>query len=226
MNTTAVSGAALLRLCLASALIVLAVECLGEEAVVPAVFTQPLDADSREAFTTVTQRLAQHKVVRADYTQSKRIKVLKKPLVSSGSFLYSADNGVLWTTTEPAPSVLVVTNKGIRQQQDGKWKSVRGSSSAVKFSEMLLAVFSGDTQALGKGFNLYFSHSDEGWSIGLQPKNKRMAKVVDYLLISGEDLVDTFTMVQKNGDSTVSTFSALKTGEALSEDETVLFTDK
>jgi outer membrane lipoprotein-sorting protein len=197
----------------------------GDDTTAPAVFAQPLSADTQEAFTAVTKRLAQHKVVRAEYTQSKTIKALKKPLVSSGAFLYTLDNGVVWTTIEPAPSVLVVTEQGIRQQQGGKWKSIRGSSAAGRFSEMLLAVFSGDTEALAKGFNLFFSQTDQGWSIGLRPKDRRMAKVVDYLLIAGQDLVDTFTMVQKNGDSTVSTFASLKTGETLSDDEAALFKD-
>ncbi|MDD1611226.1 MAG: outer membrane lipoprotein carrier protein LolA, partial [Methylococcaceae bacterium] len=63
-----------------------------------------------DVLAEITGRLVKTPITQGDFQQEKRLKILRKPLISTGSFTYSQSKGVIWKTLTPIPSLLLVND--------------------------------------------------------------------------------------------------------------------
>lgn len=66
--------------------------------------------------------------IQADFTQEKHLKILQKPLISTGTFVFAAPDSLRWEYRTPIPSVLLMHDGAIQKytQQNGKLVADRG----------------------------------------------------------------------------------------------------
>ena len=77
----------------------------------------------------VFSSLTENKVTTGDFVQEKSSAKIKRPLKSSGKFVFS-EEGIVWQTTKPFPSTMVVTKDSIIQTgADGRRNVIDGSSN-------------------------------------------------------------------------------------------------
>ena len=69
-------------------------------------------AMAADPLAQVRSQMAQVPVLRGDFTQEKQVAGFKNPLRSNGRFLLARHKGVVWTTTAPFPSEIVITASG------------------------------------------------------------------------------------------------------------------
>lgn len=191
------------------------------------VFESRLQDLDHPDFKAVTTRLEEVQVLRANFKQEKHIKALRRPLKSSGTYLFSVEHGVSWQITKPFPTIFVVTQKGILQKTDGEEPFlIEASQQPVVsgFTKVFLSLFKGDREILKERFKLYFAGNNQAWTLGLEPKGTIMKKFLARIVLEGGEHLKTITFYEATGDKTVIYFEEVNTEDSdLSEDERAQF---
>ena len=173
----------------------------------------------------VQQRVAKVAVLRGDFTQEKRVAGFRNPLRSQGRFVLARDRGVVWSTSKPFPSEMVVTRERIYSvQRDGSRRiELDGSKQPAMrgVNQMLLALVAGDMQAMAARFDAKASAlPGQGWALTLTPKTAALRKAFARIELQGDRYVRKATIVEAGGDTTMLAFSELsETPAALSAAE-------
>lgn len=159
--------------------------------------------------------LQQPQNVQGDFTQSRFLKSLTKPIVTSGQFSLVKSKGLLWQMKKPFDTSLRVTSAGIEQWNGSAWNSNQkfGQSDQIR---LFLGLLSGDISALSAQFDASLSGSEKQWQLTLTPKTLIMKQIFTQIQLRGDALVKEIELNEKQGDRTLIQFSQLQTNQALS----------
>ncbi|MBD5426721.1 MAG: outer membrane lipoprotein carrier protein LolA [Treponema sp.] len=201
--------------------------CLGAYLSAPAdVFDHPLTAATQDEFSAVCAVLSAHAIQKGDFTQTKHIAKLNRDLVSSGTYLISRDDGIVWQTKKPFPSTLTVTSAAVMQTTASGKKSVliAGSNPTFEsFSTIISSVFVGGDRLNAQHFDIYFSPSADGWTIALVPKDAAIRAVAQQFVLCGAAMLQSVTMHEPGGDFVRYEFANQSFPATLTDDEKALF---
>ncbi|GIU11352.1 MULTISPECIES: outer membrane lipoprotein carrier protein LolA [unclassified Shewanella] len=158
---------------------------------------------------------------KGEFTQHRYLKVLKKPLVSQGEFIFAKDLGVIWQQNSPFASTLILKDKQLIQIDSQGNISVNDAEQAGGASQMsevmpklLNALLSGDIEQLEQHFNLSLVQAQTGagvnhWQLGLQPIDPMLAKALPKLVLVGDAKIQSLVLFSANGDRSEIAFSAI-----------------
>ena len=170
-------------------------------------------------FKKLSEALSATKALKADFSQSKKIKVLKRPLKSSGELIFDRSIGVYWKLKAPFESTVVIDNSKLTSIDDeGKKITIQAKEKPMLygFTKIFLSIFSGNTDELKKHFEIYYGKQSDKWEIGLLPKSSELKKVLTKILLSGQKTtVSAIKLWESNGDLTDIHFSNIKISEKL-----------
>ena len=190
-------------------------------------FGQEFDSQKdEEEFAKVCEAISSKKITKGDFRQLKFIQRLKREMASTGIFVISADDGILWQTQKPYFSTMAMTKSAIIQTNaKGKKSVISAESNATfdQFSKVLSSVFTGNAGILTQNFEVEFIGSTDNWSINLIPKNSSVRKVVEEIEMVGKISIDLMTIHEPNGDYIRYEFLTHIFPDALTEEEKALF---
>lgn len=223
-----------LFLCLAFALISLPLkaETLAAPGAYQTLFSQSADTAQLVA---LSQKLNLGETVRGQFVQSRQLKVLKKPLISQGQFIFDQTQGLIWQQINPFESLLILKDKQlIQRDSQGRVQVSKAdaSASAAAMGDLLpslvRAMLGGDISGLSENFELHFLITeklspDGQWQLGLTPKDPLMKKAIANMVLEGDDTLQSLVLLSAAPnvtpqDMTRIDFSALSQG-TLSETE-------
>lgn len=179
----------------------------------------------------VFSSLTENKVTTGDFVQEKSSAKIKRPLKSSGKFVFS-EEGIVWQTTKPFPSTMVVTKDSIIQTgADGRRNVIDGSSNETfkSVASTISSLFSGNRSNLEKYFTIQkFDSDNSSWKMFLAPKDATIATSLKEIVLSGSEKaskasLDGMTIKQNETDSTKYTLSNQVYKQELSADEKAFF---
>jgi hypothetical protein len=150
----------------------------------------------------------------ADFTQTKSLRALKRPLVSRGRFVFIAEKGVLWRVREPFPTqVLIRKDALIKWDDNGKAQRLGFGQTPIfgALSRVFLAVFAGDMNRLREDFEIGTDVSPSNWRLTLTPRDSRFAAIIARIGASGGRFVDELRFEEGRGDQTSIRFTAMNT---------------
>lgn len=153
--------------------------------------------------------------VRSEFQQSKKMKILRRPLISKGSMIYERDQGLYWHIETPFPSTLVVMADRIIQHSDGQVTVMNATENpqAFGFAQVFFQLLAGNFIQLEKKFSLYFSlDKDVGWQLGLIPRNAQFSMIAKKIILQGTDDLNAITLSDASGDITVIQFLQRQVG--------------
>ncbi|WP_394694867.1 outer membrane lipoprotein carrier protein LolA [Pseudoxanthomonas japonensis] len=187
-----------------------------------------LPAAAADPLAQVRAQVAQVPVLRGEFAQEKQVAGFKNPLRSNGRFLLARDKGVLWTTTAPFPSEIVITQDRIlSRQRDGSSRvEVDGKQQPGlrSVNAMMFALMSGDMKALTSTFDVKEEPAAGGWKMTLVPRSRQLAQAFTSVRLSGDRYVRDVELREANGDLTRLRFSGMSEAPAtLSRDEAARF---
>lgn len=182
------------------------------------------------AVSDVCKSLTEHKYTTGDFSQEKTSAKLKRPLKSSGKFIFS-EEGIVWQTLKPFPSTNVITKSQIIQISANGKKSVIDGSTNETFkssSAMLTSIFSGNQTELQKNFILDFCSNESSWSMKLTPKDSTISSVMNFFVVSGtvsgsKITFDSMSVTQNQTDVTTYTLLNQNYKQELSNAEKAFF---
>jgi len=168
------------------------------------IFSRPLEPQTMDAFKTTCSRISEHVFVRGNFEQEKIVGRLKRSLKSSGNFVIAIGLGMVWDTVKPFPSTLTLGKDYIIQFRPGGQKTVlnaQGNETFLSMSEVISAIFSGNSQELMENFNVYYSGGISAWELGLIPKNKAIGAFAEKFIIKGDTAIRSILIYEQNGDT-------------------------
>jgi hypothetical protein len=173
-------------------------------------FAHPVtdEAELRSMLSRPASKLHNAQVLTGQFQHSRHLREIPKPLIALGDFTFARDLGVFWHTRQPFDSVVVLTEAGLAQSDDGGpvQRISAGSQPAVRLlKNIFMALFTLDTQSLARDFHLFGieDQKENRWIIGLRPRAKAVAGVFSEATVAGAENVEQIVLTDAHGDRTV-----------------------
>ncbi len=182
-------------------------------------------AGAADLYEQVAQKLAENTLLRADFTQTRHLAALKKPLQISGHMMFSRDAGVIWQIDRPYRMGYVMTGKGVTELlPDGgqKTRSTGNIPGIGSVEGIFRGILSADRKALDQHFNSQLKGSAAKWNLSLQPRTPALQKALKSVELSGGAYVDEVRILEVSGDDTQIRFSKVEPVKKLTADESRL----
>lgn len=189
----------------------------------PAVAAETGQAD---ALARIGAQIEQYPVVRAEFTQSKQMAAMKRPLVTSGRLVYSRRHGVLWQIEQPfRMSYVLGEDRIVEIGADGvrRERGLRDVPGLAQVGRVFRALLGANTTALREYFDATARGDPGKWEIELKPRQPQLAQFLTGLQLSGGRFVDSITIGEAGGDSTRIRFRNSQGASAPSDAELLLF---
>lgn len=171
----------------------------------------------------------QHKVttLQADFRQEKELALLSKPEVSSGTFIYSKPNNVLWSYDAPKRVQMLIANGTLTTWYPELNKAER--VDVKRFEDRIFKYMgaSGAIDELGRYFDFKFTNkpSESTYLLDLKPKTGAVAKRVQRIRIwinKSDYLTSKIEYVEGDGDITRYEFKNIKVNAPVAQNQFVL----
>lgn len=179
-----------------------------------------------DTLARISAQIEQHAVVRAEFSQTKQMAALKRPLVTTGRLLFSRHHGVLWQIEQPyrmsyilgEDRIVEITADGARRE-----RGLRDVPGLTQVGRIFRALLGANTSALRDAFDISVQGDPNRWDIKLKPREAQLAQFLSGLNLSGERFVETIRIDEAGGDSTVIRFRNTTGAEAPIDAELLLF---
>ncbi|MDO9213171.1 MAG: outer membrane lipoprotein carrier protein LolA [Methylococcales bacterium] len=165
-----------------------------------------------DVLADITARLVKTPITEGEFQQEKRLKILRKPLISTGTFTYSQSKGVIWKTLTPIPSLLLVNEAHLLTGQGEQ-------AVPPAFGKVFKAMLGGDLQQLSEGFIITGEDKKSAWTLQLTPKDEMLKKIISSIVLNGDIELRTVEMQEVNGNSTRISFTKISHPEQLSSEQ-------
>ncbi len=159
---------------------------------------------------SLSNQLHVEKTTKGDFTQYRKLKVLKKPLISKGKFIFKQDLGIAWLQLTPfQTSIILMQGNIIQKDSQGQIRVTTAdqTSKANVFSQempkLMNALLTGNLQQLNKQFKLFYKPAaQQQWQLGLIPLDQNIRKAIPKMVLSGKHHIDSLVLLNNNGDTT------------------------
>lgn len=174
----------------------------------------------------ISAQIDQHAVIRAEFTQEKRMPALKRPLITSGHFVFSRRHGVLWQIEHPYRMIYVLGEERMLEiGADGarRQRSLREIPGLTQVGRIFRALLSANASSLHEIFNITTQGQPAHWEVQLKPRDAQLAQFLSSLNLSGGRFVEAIGIDETGGDTTRIRFRNASGSETLSDTEVQLF---
>lgn len=194
-------------------------------------FTNTLAFSESLSIDKIFSSITKSKVTSGDFLQEKTSAKIKRPLKSSGKFVFSQD-GIVWQTMKPFPSTTAVTKDSLIQiGADGKKSVVDGNSNETfkSVAATLSSLFGGSKVDLEKFFVIKsFNSTESDWNLVLTPKDATISSTLKEITLSGaikaaKASLDGMVILQNESDTTKYTLKNQVHKQEMSVNEKALF---
>ncbi len=172
----------------------------------------PVARSAEPELEQLMQQLAERRHGHATFVERQFIKVLDRPLESSGELFYDAPDRVEKRTLLPKPASLVLEQGTltIRRGKQAYVLAVRDYPQFAPFIDSIRATLAGDLAALERSYEISYAGAAAGWTLGLVPREAALARVVVRIRIAGAgDQVREVTIERGDGGRSVMTIKEL-----------------
>jgi len=180
-----------------------------------------------EVIKKVQEQQRSTNTLQADFRQEKELALLSKPEVSTGTFVFSKPNNVLWTYDAPKRVQMLITNGKLTTFYPELNKA---ETLDVKRFEDRIFKYMGATGAideLARYFDFTFTNkpSDPAYVLDLKPKTGAVAKRVQRIKLwidKKSYLTSKIEYVEGDGDITRYEFTNIKVNQPIPQGRFVL----
>jgi len=193
-----------------------AVLCAATVAAAPALIAAPVTLD--QVIKHVQEQQKKTNSLQASFRQEKELALLAKPEVSTGSFVYSKPNNVLWSYDTPKRVEMVIAGGVLTTYYPELNKAER--VDVKRFEDRIFKYMgaSGAIDELARYFDFTFTDSKTKpvYVLDLTPKNRAVAKRVRHIKIwidKANYLTSKIEYVEGDGDITRYEFTNIRINE-------------
>jgi len=178
-----------------------------------------------EVLKRLEKKLAGIKTVQADFVQEKRLAVFKHKLVIKGKLAVQNPNRIAWHVTKPVRYNMVIIGSKLSQ-----WDEDTNNVQTMKLDkdpnfkaafQQLTAWFSGQYASLRKKYDVTIEATDPCILLFVPKKKSDMEKIIKQVRLvfrKDERYIETMTIDEGNGNSTVFRFSNTRLNKPVDKD--------
>ncbi|WP_005036026.1 LolA family protein [Holophaga foetida] len=182
------------------------------------VLAAPLAAQTADALTA---HLRNTPLLHADFTQTRHLKALTRPLVARGTVVVDRQRGIIWQVLRPLNLTYVVTPQGVLEVgPDGRRKTqtTKDAPMVAQMGRIMQALAEGRWSVLEDYFTLKAQGTPGRWEIRLSPKPVA-ASFIKSVVVKGGRVLERFQIEEPGGDHSEVVFGAPRLDQPLSEAE-------
>jgi hypothetical protein len=142
----------------------------------------------------------------ASFIERKTVRVLDRPLVSSGELRFEPPDVLEKRTLRPRPELLRLEGECLTVERGDRKLSLdlRSTPEAAALIDSIRATLAGDREALERGYRLQLEGTEASWALTLTPREPTLGAWVQRIRIAGRRAeVSVIEILQSNGDSTL-----------------------
>ena len=162
-------------------------------------------------FEQVQNVFQKTKILRARFTQEKKLKEISTPLTAQGFMLLAQEKGLIWQQESPFEMRLAATDTSFIQSMPGMPDTVLDAKSNPQMFEIittLKAILTGDQKSLEQNFALDFSAlEDTRWQLKLTPLREPFSLIFADIILRGEQYLESIELNDTQKDVTMLVFS-------------------
>ncbi|XCN74870.1 MAG: outer membrane lipoprotein carrier protein LolA [Candidatus Electrothrix aestuarii] len=148
--------------------------------------------------------------IQADFTQEKHLKILAKPIISTGKLLFQAPGSLRWEYTSPFASILLMHEGKVKRfiKRDGIFQEETGMQ--LDAMQVVLTEISSWLDGRFTDNELFSVSFPDDKTVELTPKDEAFGKLIeriDLKLSEQKGLLDQVTITEGPGASTIMRFS-------------------
>lgn len=184
--------------------------------------SKPAPVTLESVIKNVQQQQKKTQTLQADFKQEKELALLSQPEVSTGTFVYSKPNNVLWSYDAPKRVQMLITAGTLTTYYPELNKVEK--INVKRFEDRIFKYMgaSGAIDELGSYFDFTFTDTSTSpfWVLDLNPKSKIVAKRVRHIKIWIEKatyLTSKFEYVEGDGDITRYEFTNIKVNKPVDQ---------
>jgi hypothetical protein len=155
--------------------------------------------------------LAKRKPVRATFHERKFMKLLDRPVDSSGELLFTPPARMEKKTVAPRPESVVIDGARITLTRGGKTygMGLHDNPGVAVLVESIRATLAGDLGALTRTYSVALDGSAAKWKLILRPLDPAISTLVERVEIGGSQAdVRAVEIFQSDGDRSLMTITA------------------
>lgn len=148
--------------------------------------------------------------IRADFIQEKHLKILAKPIISTGKLLFQAPGSLRWEYTSPFASILLMHEGRVKRfiERDGAFEEETGMQ--LDAMQVVLTEISSWLDGRFTDNELFSVSFPDDKTVELTPKDQAFGKLIEKIelkLSEQKALLDQVTITEGPGASTIMRFS-------------------
>jgi hypothetical protein len=143
---------------------------------------------------------------RATFIEKKTVRVLDRPLISSGELRFEAPDVLEKRTLRPRPELLRLEGDRLTLEREDRKLSLdlRSTPEAAALVDSIRGTLAGDREALERVYRLQLEGSAASWALTLTPREPALSAWVKRIRIAGRRAdVTVIEILHANGDSTL-----------------------
>ncbi len=176
-----------------------------------------------ESWEDIRKESAKVSSISADFTQTKHMKILTKPLISKGRFYFQAPDSVRWEYAAPVKSILLMSRHGIKRYTQGSRGLVEDGSASTASMQVVLKEISRWSSGRFTENEFFAATIQRGKEpkIVLIPKEKGMSEMISRIAITLSSdrpgLLKSVKIEEGVGNYTFFVFSNVQMNDKISE---------
>lgn len=171
-------------------------------------------------------QIEQYPVIRTEFTQTKQMLALKRPLITTGQLTYSQSHGVLWQIHQPyrisyvlgEDKIIEIDANGVRKE-----RGVREVPGLAQVGRVFRAMLGANAAELRTYFDVVVQGESNKWGLELKPRQPQLTKFLTKIQLTGGQFIDTIVIDESGGDTATLRFRKTQGVSVLSESELQLF---
>jgi hypothetical protein len=141
------------------------------------------------------------KALEANFVQYRHLSGIAKPIRSEGNLLLWEGHGLIWTTSSPFPSAILITKKGIYQLENNSKTPLFKSGGDNALFEAMAGIFRIKNDQQIKGFAIQqLPSTPTNWQMCLIPQNIRVQNFIQSITVEGNEQITRLSIARPNGD--------------------------
>lgn len=156
------------------------------------------------------------KSMRCDFVQTKKLKMLKRDVVSKGYMCYGNPDKLHWEYTSPYRYVFILNGQTVmmRNSKGDSKINVEQSKMFKEITRIMMSSVLGTCVTNNRDFNVSLKGKGNNWQAVMTPKRNPMKQMFSQIIVyfdMARSMVSDVKMVEKNGDMTFITLKNVKT---------------
>lgn len=141
--------------------------------------------------------------IRADFVQEKHMKILVRPLVSSGVFCFQAPSSLRWEYREPLRNILLMTSDGTERYVGTEAGFVKDAGVNLQAMQVVLENITHWLEGRFEDNPMFAADLEPGPRITLKPRDASFAKMIQCIELAFSDRpgVIESVVIRESGDS-------------------------